>query len=504
MQRTIKQKTAATRAARPYATPRRRGAAAVLAMMFLILFSALAVGFYSTTNVGVQIAGNEQRGSKSLLAAESGMQFMKYHLATLGVPPNTPANELFVRIHERLGVKLDNYPLMPAGGRTVGINADQTVIRIPSGEDKWIDLDGQGAQFRVVITKLLAGEEVEVMVFGRCGTSGEVAGAKGLKLHYANLPNPAAIFNYGVASKSKITMNGNVTIRGTTGFAHMGSVLSAHSATNVPLIMTGSPEISGHVSFTHPNPVPSISSTATIADLHPGDAGFDDVVHDNVPEPEFPRVQTAAFEQYVPAATVLTGPRVITTSNPTGTFFKNIRIKAGANPTFNSGTTIQGVIFVESPNEVKFNGGARIEGMIVVKTDDNNNETLDPAQNIIEFKGGVTFATLPAPTTTNAADFPASLRSLTGSAVLAPGFNLKFGGNFNAINGTLVASQMAFSGTAGGIIKGSVINLKDTGVSLAGTSDIIIESQGTSNHPAGIFFGSHYEPLPYTYEEVAQ
>jgi hypothetical protein len=88
--------------------------------------------------------------------------------------------------------------------------------------------------------------------------------------------------------------------------------------------------------------------------------------------------------------------------------------------------------------------------------------------------------------------------------VLLPGFQANFGGNFGTIAGSLIASQLEFSGTAGGMVKGSVINLKDTALTLSGTSDIIIESQGTSNHPAGVFFGSHYSPLPYTYQELAQ
>jgi hypothetical protein len=37
---------------------------------------------------------------------------------------------------------------------------------------------------------------------------------------------------------------------------------------------------------------------------------------------------------------------------------------------------------------------------------------------------------------------------------------------------------------------------------MSGTSDIIIESQGTSNHPAGVFFGSRFSPLPFTYAEI--
>ena len=478
---------------------RRRGSTAILAMLFIMLFAALAVGFISTVTTSVSVAGNEQSTSRAMMACDSGMQFMKYHLATLGIPPATPPSQLFDKVYQQLGTKLNNYPNMPAGARTIDLAENGTCIRIPGGTTSWIGVDGDGGGFRAEIRKLQAGEKIEVRVYGRHG--GNAAGVRGLKLDYANFPNPAAIFNYGVASKSKISMNGNVTIRGTPGNEQMGSVLSAHTATSVPLTMTGSPQISGHVSFVNPNATPSISSSATIAGLKPGQAGFADVVHYGVQPPEFPVVDTTAFQQYVPAAGT-TGPSVITSSNPSGNTFKNIRIKAGANPTFNANTLIQGVIWIEQPNQVKFNGGATIQGVIVTATDGNNNASLDVSANSVTFKGGATFqsvSTLPATT-----DFPASMRSLTGSTLLVPGFSANFGGNFNTIGGTIIASQMSFSGTAGGIIKGSVINLKDTAVTLAGTSDIIIESQGTANYPAGVFFGSHYAPLPYTYEEFNQ
>ena len=48
--------------------------ASVLAMLFLVIFSALAVGFYAQMNSAVQVAGNERRTNESLIAAESGLQ----------------------------------------------------------------------------------------------------------------------------------------------------------------------------------------------------------------------------------------------------------------------------------------------------------------------------------------------------------------------------------------------------------------------------------------------
>jgi hypothetical protein len=483
------------------ATTRRRGSTALLAMLFMTLFAALAVGFFGTVTMSVQVAGNEQRTNRAQFASDSGMQFMKYHLATLNIPATTPTTQLFTRVYERLGAKLNNFANMPAGGRTVDLSADGNTIRIPGGTSNWIPLDAEGSAFRAEVRKMAAGEKIEVRVYGRYGTTGTPGSTKAVKLEYANFPNPAAIFNYGVASESAISMNGNVTIQGTSGNEHMGSVLSAHTATVTPLTMTGGPLISGHVSFVRTDAAPVISSQSTIANLSPGDAGFNDVIHRGVPRPEFPTIDTSEFQQYVPAAGT-TGPSVVTAGNPSGTYFKNIRIKANANPTFNNNTVIQGVIWIEQPNQVKFNGGVTIQGVIVTSTDGFNNPNTSLTANVVEFKGGATFKgveTLPA-----TSDFPASMRQLTGSALLVPGFTATFGGNFDTIGGSIIASKMSFAGTAGGIVKGSVINLRDSALEMSGTADIIIESQGTGNHPAGVRFGSHYSPLPYTYEELRQ
>jgi hypothetical protein len=478
----------------------RRGAVAMMAMLYMTLFAILAVGFFGSVTTSVQVSGNEQRTARVMMACDSGMQFVKYHLATLDIAPNTSPTVLFNRVYDSLSAKLNNSANLPSGAKSIELTDSDTLIRIPGGSNNWISLDADGAGFRAEIRKLQAGEKIEVRVFGKYGNY-SADSSHGVKLEYANFPNPAAIFDYGVASKSAISMNGNVTIRGTPGNDAMGSVLSAHTATNVPLTMTGDPSISGNVSFVNANAAPSISSQSTIGGLLPSNPNFSSVIHKGVDPPEFPMVDTTAFAAYVPAAGA-TGPSVITASNPAGTFFKNIRIKANTNTTFNANTVIQGVVYIEQPNQVKFNGGVTIQGVVVTSTDGNNNEGSSLSANVVSFNGTATFqsvSTLPA-----TSDFPASLRGLTGSTLLVPGFTASFGGNFGTIGGTIIASKIGFSGTAGGTIKGSVINLRDSALTMSGTSDIVIESQGTSNHPAGVFFGSHYSALPYTYEEVTQ
>src|SRR5207237_2193191 len=134
----------------------------------------------------------------------------------------------------------------------------------------------------------------------------------------------SAIFNYGVASKSAITMGGNAKIMGAGGAASRGSVLSATTGPK-PLSMTGGPSISGDFSYTNPAGSNSYGS-GSIAGYTATNSNFADHVHGGVTPPEFPTIDTTAFAAYVPAITAPPGPQVIATSNPAGTSFTNLPI----------------------------------------------------------------------------------------------------------------------------------------------------------------------------------
>ena len=73
----------------------RRGVSALVAMMYLVLFSTLAVGFYATSTTSSQVSSNDQKIARALLAAESGMDFMRFQMAQVVVPPMTTEDQLF-------------------------------------------------------------------------------------------------------------------------------------------------------------------------------------------------------------------------------------------------------------------------------------------------------------------------------------------------------------------------------------------------------------------------
>ena len=465
----------------------------VLAMLYLVLFASLAVGFYAATNTAVQISANERHSRQAMLSAESGMEFFRHTLAAVEIPAFTPSSQMWGKLCEQVAAQITPTP-----------NFGNATITPPSGgATSWtlptLSLPGGAACSVTLAPNSSNADTVDVTVTGlepdlrTDKTKGTPPLQRKIQVTFVKGPRASEIFDYGVASKSAIAMSGKAQITGTAGNLGQGSVLSATAAA-VPLTMTGTPVISGDFSYTNPNGAPQFGN-GTIAGYKSSSAEFAEHVHAGAREPEFPTIDTSSFEQYVPPPDAI-GASVITTSPPsTRKSFTNIRIKAGANPSFAAGTIIQGVVYIETPNQITFTGGVSIQGVIVVQ----NNPTGSVDTNSITFGGNITHQgveTLP-----NSAPF-VGLPQLSGSFLLAPKFTVTMTGNSNNVGGTIVTGRLDISGTAGANVKGTVINLEDTAVNMTGTSDIIIRSSGADKYPAGITFGSHFTPNYKTYTEL--
>jgi len=449
-------------------------------MMYLVLFSCLALGFYAQVTTAVQVSSNETHAKKAMLSAESGMEFMRYILGNVDIPSSTAPDQIWPTLCTQVKQQLDH--TLNVGGAT---------LASPSGESMTIPtilLDSSGCSLSATLTH--SGEKVVVQI---TGTGPDSNVKRSLQITYARAERASAIFDYGVASRSAINMAGNAQITGAAGALSRGSVLSTTSAA-APLTMTGGPSISGDFSYTNTSGTNTYGS-GTIAGYGTASSNFASHVHSGVTAPEFPEVDTSAFAPYVPDASAPAGAQVIASSSPPGRNFTNIRIKAGANPKFAANSVIRGVVYVETPNQITFTGSVTIQGVVVVQ----NNPTGTTATNSITFTGNVTHQgveTLP-----DSGVF-AGLPKLTGSFLLAPKFDVIMKGNNNQVGGTIVTGMLDISGNAGANVKGTVINLEDTAVSLTGSSDIIISSTGTTNYPTGIVFGNHFAPLPDTYQEL--
>src|SRR6266568_4698416 len=99
---------------------RRRALTSMLAMLYLVLFATLAVGFYASTNTAGQVSVNEQRRYRALGAAESGMDFMRYQLFQVAIPPSTLDINILTEVQKDLAAQMNGTANM--GTKTVGID----------------------------------------------------------------------------------------------------------------------------------------------------------------------------------------------------------------------------------------------------------------------------------------------------------------------------------------------------------------------------------------------
>jgi len=461
------------RNAAPRRSKPRRGVASVLAMLYMVIFSVMALGFYAATTTASQVAANERTTAAAQLAAESGFQFLRYHLSALEIPATTKSDGLLEQVYQQLAERLE--PTANLGGNVIGF--DGSTITLP--QTGYVKIDPAGTQkFRITLS--MAGDLLVAKVVGR---GGNVSLGRAVEIRFQKATNASAIFNYGVAAGGPVVMNGNVRIQG-FGDATKGSVLSA-TVSGVPLTTTGNSSISGDLSYTN-NVAPSFGGSITIAGYPKTSLYFNDHVHAGIEAPEFPTIDTST---YLPYCTTTWSPSMGTS----GVTLTNCIIPANANPPF-SAVTVKGILYVMTPNKITFSGNTTIQGCIVVQ---NNPIGLS---NTLDFSGNVAASgidTLPA-----SFQFPEGERELTGAFLLAPSFSVTYGGNFGTIGGSMIADKFTFSGNAGGTVRGSVIALKDTPLTLSGNSVITIAAAGTTEYPPGVKFGSHYTTIPGSYLEV--
>jgi hypothetical protein len=245
--------------------------------------------------------------------------------------------------------------------------------------------------------------------------------------------------------------------------------------------MSGPSEISGDVYITHPAATTSIGAGCSIGGTTDPVLRLNHI-HRIPTVPEFPTVDTEVFRPFV----------TNTYNFATGNRLRNCLIPRNANPTFSSGATVDGILFVETPNVITFSGDCTIRGVIVSQTP----YTGDHTTNVMRFSGQVTSfdASTLDPTFGDIRDF-------IGSSIIAPGFHVQFSGGYAAISGTIASSKLSFSGRAGGNITGHILGVSNQALTVSGNSELFLQQPATSQWPAGVYFRSRYVPRTESYLE---
>jgi hypothetical protein len=404
------------------------------------------------------------------MASESGMDFMRYQLGRVTINPATPPEAVLPELYEDLRAQLEDTSNL--GAQSIALVGN--TIQIPASGGT-IKLDGSGnSRFRATITDWAG--EVVVKVDGMNGTT---QASRAITMDFTRAAHPSNVFDYAVASKGQVVMRkGSVTtVDGVDpSIAKMMSAMAID-----PSITVSGGLIGGELNITEKGGV-SVTGGTVAGSSIPSIILSDHVYV--VDEPEFPIINT---DVYIPYAT---NPYVANAKVQ-----QNIRIPRGTNPRFNGGDTVQGIMYIESPNTVTFRGDFDLQGFIVFE---NAN---DSSVNILDMRGSVTQAPLPSGTQFD------PLRATSGVAILGPTVGMAMSGASGSyLRGNVIVGSFLYEGSADTQIdKGTLMTYDETpGAAIFDGKGVKFTATGSSNLPsAGVTYNTYYSPDATSYQEVS-
>ena len=448
----------------------RRGAVLIVSMIFVLIFSALAVSMATMSSTNVQLASNQHKVGSAIASTESGMEAMRFWLNRSTFPSSTLPSDYHGTIVSNLQSDLSANSIT-----NVTVYNDGTIP--PVALDS---ASGQAFEGEVLIDA----NNCDILQLSATGGNDI---KRTIRVQYDIQPYEYPIFDFGMATKGPVHFLGNPTINGVNSNSE-ADIFIESSNNNLAMLVTGNLNFDGDISVANPIANVALMGAVQIA----GDTGqtaIDNHITIGEDPPQFPVPDTQYFQQFatgsvIDSSTDLTGGMTLT----------NATIAAGTDPNFLGNITIEGILYIEQPNIVTFSQNVDSQGMIVAEGDPN----FAGANNSISFLGN--FATNPVPA---GVQFDA-IRQEEGSSILAPAFSVAFAGNFSALSGVMAVSGVHFSGNVNATIEGTILNYSDNPTVIEGNAILNFDRSANITVPAG--FDTHriltYNPA--SYEEIPQ
>jgi hypothetical protein len=195
-----------------------RGIALVMAMMFIVIFSAISIGFLSLSSANTQVADNHRIGNNALNAALSGLDCAKYVTAKAynaylitptktgtntvsGTEINTMWNTLYTQLCNQLTTTSLGGTLTPAPSNNTATGTGQITI---SG----IRYQNTNNTFSIRYSHTAGDPNLWISSTGNAGGI-----ARTVKMSYL-ITKDTTVMNYAVAGRCRVWLAGNTTIHG--------------------------------------------------------------------------------------------------------------------------------------------------------------------------------------------------------------------------------------------------------------------------------------------------
>ncbi|UCE47043.1 MAG: hypothetical protein JSW47_15715, partial [Phycisphaerales bacterium] len=416
------------------------GIALIMSMIFVVIFSVLAISISAMSGANVQIASNHHNLNAALAAAQSGQEVVRYLLSRVLIPSSTPQDQYFNEIITTVRNDMTTNGISGLGVATDGVIGSVTLDSTT------------GRSFEGQIT--LDANQPTIMAVSVTGHSGQAS--RTITTSFDIEPYEFPIFKYGLATKGPLDFPGNPTITAANE-AWEADVFVESSGSAIAVQVAGNTNFDGDINIGNAAANVDFVGDVQIAGEFGQDA-IDNHVTIGRDSPEFP---TPDVDRFLPYAT----GDVIDSSTDlsSGITLVNAKIQAGTNPVFEGSAILQGILFIESPNVVTFEKNVALQGIIVADGDLQDPNT---TANRIDILGN--FASQSYPT---GAEFD-GIRQEEGSSIIAPGFAATFAGNFSTLEGVVALSGADFTGNMNAQVKGTIINYSDTSTVVLGNASM--------------------------------
>ena len=189
----------------------RRGAVLIVSLIFVLIFSALAVSMATMSGTNVQLATNQHKANSALSAAQSGIECGKYVISTISLG-DTGLNYITLAQANQVWTDLCTHLQSTAlDGQTVS-SASTFADSIDSGEEiitPSIDFGGNSGDFELRFYRYDS-DPYTIKVESR-GTDGQANRNISLEME---ITKDRSVLDYAIAGRGRMWLTGNSTIHG--------------------------------------------------------------------------------------------------------------------------------------------------------------------------------------------------------------------------------------------------------------------------------------------------
>jgi hypothetical protein len=401
----------------------RRGTATLVTTIFLVILVAIAAGIHGTVQSSIQVTRLDQAVHDSQAAAESGLQVMKNYITDVRLPANVKDADVFSAFCAGLEQLASTVNL----GGAVSSSGTLRELWFPRNGD-WIRLyPGDNAAAFHAALFADSGE----LILRVTGWDGHTEGIR-RTVYVSFREMSTSVFDAGIVSYGRIRFASNVNIRGTNTANDAYATIMSASTSLTPSIVIDKGSVSGDLYVAN-----SVSQVQT-RDVAVGGATGDAIaehIHVAVP-PDKHQFTPTIFRSF--ATTTYT-------SGMSGTV-SNLSLPPNTNPLLDRLHTVNGIFYVDTPNNVTISNNFTVNGVIVFA------DRRDSGFDRLIIRNNFSVGPMPS-----GAAFDAVRLATAGYAILAPTVNIDMQNSGMAITSSIICNKFSANNNFNGTLNNGVL-----------------------------------------------